>query len=487
MNTKMGEVTLSTKLYYGFGSVAYGVKNNGFSYFLVFYYERVLGLEGYLAGLAMLFVMCIDAVSDPLIGHLSDNWHSKWGRRHPFMYAAALPVAFSYFFVWNPPGDMSQTQLFFYLIALAALVRTFITMYEIPSTALVSEFTDDYDMRTSMLSYRYFFGWWGGLTMHITVLYVLLADTPEYSYGLLNPSGYPKLGLVASIIIFIAIMVSSLGTHKNIPYLQAPPPKQDFKISRVFKDLLETLSNRNFLVLFLSAIGFAMAGGISAALNLYFNTFFWGLNSFQIGTLTWVFFISAAVALYLAPLLTKNRDKRNVAITIWLVAILFMPLLIILRLLGWMPENGSGLLLPILMAHGLFEVAIIVTADILISSMVADVVEDSQKTTGRRSEGLFFAGRTFAGKVVHGFGALAAGIILSAVSFPKGVAPGEVPQEVLTNLALIYVPLLMSFYLIAVYCLKFYRITRHSHAENLAAVAQASAGDTEVIAPQPSD
>lgn len=488
MSGKTGEVTLSTKLFYGFGSVAYGVKNNGFSYFLVFFYERVMGLEGYLAGIAMLIVMCVDAVSDPIIGHVSDNLHSKWGRRHPFMYAAAFPVALSYFFVWNPPHDLSQMQLFVYLILLAALVRTFITMYEIPSTALVSEFTDDYDQRTSMLAYRYFFGWWGGLAMHITVLYVLLAATPDYPFGLLNPEGYPYLGIVAAVIIFVAIMVSAIGTHKNIPDLHAPPEKKDFKLGDIFRDLLETLSNRNFLVLFLSAIGFAMAGGISSALSLYFNTFYWGLTSFEIGTIAFVYFASAAIALYIAPRVTKGRDKKTVAITIWLIAIGFMPLVIVLRQLGLMPENGSSLLLPILAAHGLVEIAIIITADILISSMVADVVEDSQKTTGRRSEGLFFAGRTFAGKVVHGFGALAAGIILSVIHFPKGAKPDEIPQEILTNLALIYIPLLMFLYLISVYSLKFYKITRESHADNLAAVsARASSGDTEVIAPQPSD
>ncbi len=104
MEDQQLKVSISTKLYYGFGSVAYGVKNNGFSYLLLFFYVQVVGLEGYLTGLAMFIVMACDAVSDPIIGHISDNWHSKWGRRHPFMYFSALPVSLSYYFLWRPPA-----------------------------------------------------------------------------------------------------------------------------------------------------------------------------------------------------------------------------------------------------------------------------------------------------------------------------------------------------------------------------------------------
>ena len=115
-----------------------------------------------------------------------------------------------------------------------------------------------------------------------------------------------------------------------------------------------------------------------------------------------------------------------------------------------------------------------IMASILIASMVADIVEDSQKTTGRRSEGLFFAGQSFAQKVVHGFGIFATGIILSIINFPKNVAPGEVPQEVLNNLGYLHVPLVVIFYSAAVFTLSRYKITRAIHTENLQTVAESS-------------
>ena len=87
------KISRSTRFYYGFGSVAYGVKDNGFVYFLLFYYNQVLGLPGHLASTAILVALVFDAISDPIVGNISDRLHSKWGRRHPFMYAAAFPVA----------------------------------------------------------------------------------------------------------------------------------------------------------------------------------------------------------------------------------------------------------------------------------------------------------------------------------------------------------------------------------------------------------
>jgi len=473
MADKLGTVALSTKIYYGFGSVAYGVKNNGFSYLLLFFYVQVIGLEPYMAGLAMFIVMACDAVSDPIIGHISDNWHSRWGRRHPFMYFSALPVALSYYFLWNPP-DLSQNAMFIYFIVLAVLVRTLITMFEIPSTSMVPEFTDDYDQRTSILGFRFFFGWWGGLTIAVLGYKIFFAATDEYPYGQLNPEAWPVYGAFASVIIFIAILVSAIGTHKHIPNLKQPPISQPFSLKRTFNELRDTLSNRNFLIIFISAVISAMAGGVNASLVLYFNTYFWELTTDQIGTLNYVYFFSAAFALIMTPRLTRGRNKQTVAIWVWLTGALILPLPIILRLIGFFPDNGSDWLLPLLMLHGLIDVSVMIMAGILISSMIADIVEESQRSTGRRSEGLFFAGQSFAGKVVHGFGMFATGIILTAIAFPRDAVPGEVPMEILLNLAYIYVPLVIVFYSLAVFCLSRYRITRESHGENVEVLARAS-------------
>jgi Na+/melibiose symporter-like transporter len=117
-------------------------------------------------------------------------------------------------------------------------------------------------------------------------------------------------------------------------------------------------------------------------------------------------------------------------------------------------------------------VTLIIVAAILVSSMVADVVEDSELRTGRRSEGVFFAARSFVQKAVHGIGAFSATMILTAIEFPKGAAPGEVEPEIIRHLALVYVPSLMVVYLIALGFLTGYRISRETHAANLQKLAE---------------
>jgi Na+/melibiose symporter-like transporter len=463
--------TLSTKLYYGFGSVAYGVKDNGFAYFLLLYYNQVLGLPAGWVGAAIMTALIFDALSDPLVGYTSDNLHSRWGRRHPFMYASVVPVGLSYYLLWNPPTDLQGEALFVYLLVIAILVRTFITLYEIPSASLVAELTDKYDERTSMLSYRFFFGWWGGLTIAVIAYFVFLQPTAEYPVGQLNVVGWRNYGLTAALIMVFAILVSAIGTHRHIPHLKQPPPKRAFSMRRMAGELKETLSNGPFLVLFVSAIFGAAAAGLSTSLNIYFGTYFWELTPTQLGILALGPYVSSTVALMLAPRVSVRLGKKRGALWIFGVATVGAPLPIMARLADLMPANHSPALVPTLFVFTVVEVTLIIIASILIASMVADTVEDSQLATGRRSEGVFFAARSFIAKSVHGVGVLMATMLLAVIGFPQGAKPGEVDVGVVWNLGLIYAPVLFVFYALATAVIAAYRISRESHEANLRKLA----------------
>ena len=466
------EVSLWTKLFYGFGSVAYGVKDNGFSFFLLFYYNQVLGLPHAWVGFGIMITLLFDAISDPLVGYVSDNWHSRWGRRHPFMYASAVPVGIGFWLLFSPPDGLEGGSLFAWFLVLAIAVRTLITLYEIPSSSLVAELTGDYDQRTSMMSFRYFFGWTGGLTMSVVAYTFFFVATPEYPTGQLNPAGYDSYAMACGALITFAILVSALGTHDRIPTLQPPPPAQPFDARRVARELRETLGNHSFLVLFVAGIFAATAAGLTAALNIYFNTYFWGLSAGQISMLTAAVFISAFVGLLVTPVLSARLGKKKAALLTVGLAITFSPMPMVLRLLGWFPENGSPELLPLLMAFSVLDVSFIIMAGVLVSSMVADVVEESEIRTGRRSEGTFFAARSFAQKAVSGIGVWGSTWILTFVEFPlNATTPADVSPEILRDLALTYLPTLLLLYLGFVGFLAAYRISRESHAEHLDTLA----------------
>ncbi len=459
-----------TKLAYGFGAVADGIKNNGFEYFLLLYYGQVLGVDFALVGAALLIAMVVDGVTDPIVGYWSDNLRTSMGRRHPFMYAAAIPVGIAYFFVWNPPSGLSGNELFPYLLAITIAVRVSFTFYEVPSSALVAELTDDYDERTSFLSFRYVFGWLGGLSIAVLALRYLLVPTEEYGSGFLNVDGYETYGTVAAIMIVISVLVSAGGTHSYIPHLRQPPAARKITIRRVFSEIGETLSNRSFQGLFVAALFGFMAAGIAATLNYFINGFFWEFTTQQTSLLTLIVFISAGLALVMAPIVSKTLGKKRGAITVGILAFTVAPLPVVLRLLGLMPPNGSELLFNIILFVTMLDVALIITYQILSSSMIADIVEESELKTGRRSEGIFFAGITFMRKLARGSGLFLASIILSVANLSRDMQPGDLDQETLTLLGAGYAFGLLALWGMMIAFLFRYQITREDHEANLAAL-----------------
>lgn len=107
------QLSFNTKFAYGIGQLAEGLKNSALSTFVLFYYNQVLGLPGTLAGLALAIALIFDAFTDPLAGSLSDNWHSTMGRRHPFMYASALPLGICFYLLFAPPSGLSEWELLY--------------------------------------------------------------------------------------------------------------------------------------------------------------------------------------------------------------------------------------------------------------------------------------------------------------------------------------------------------------------------------------
>ncbi len=467
----VGSLEPSTRFYYGFGSVAYGIKDSGFGYFLLIYYNQVLGLPATWASQAIFIALLLDALSDPIVGNISDRLHSRFGRRHPFMYAAALPVAASFYALWNPPA-LEPNELFTYLLVNAVLVRTFITFFEVPSTALAPELTSHYDERTRLASARHFFGWVGGIGITVCAYLVLFVPTETQPVGQLNARGYEAYGLLGAVLMAIAILVSALGTHRHIPDLMSPPPRRRASLRKSLQETRETLNNRSFLAIFGFGIFAATAGGLSAAMNTYLYTFFWQFEAKEIGMIVPSGLLSAVIAFVAAPRAAMRFGKKHAAVGLSLCAACFAPTPYLARFAGVFPQNGSSELLVAMITYNIVEVAFIITSTTLVSAMMADVVEESELVTGRRSEGIFFAARSFISKSLTGLGIVLATALLSAIDFPTGAQPGEVDPQIIRDLGLGYFPMIVVLYFSAIACLTAYRISREQHAANVAALRE---------------
>ena len=205
---------------------------------------------------------------DPLIGTISDNFRSKLGRRHLFIYIFGLPAAVSYYFLWSPPS-LDQDNLFIYFISLTILTRFLMTFYEVPSVALGPELSLDYDKRTKLSAARYLFGWWGGLTMATLVYLVFYLKKRGLNYL----EGWSSYGLTASCLIIASIYCSGIGLHYEIPNLSQPPPQRK-PVKQILIYTIDAITNRQFLALFSSASFFAMASwSYYESWNLFYSPF----------------------------------------------------------------------------------------------------------------------------------------------------------------------------------------------------------------------
>lgn len=462
------KASLSTKAFYGSGATPFGIKDTGFNYFILIYYNQVLGLDAFLAGLALAVAVLLDAFSDILVGYLSDNCLSRFGRRHPFMYAAALPVAVSFYFLWNPPALFvtSQGLLFLYLTVMAIIVRSCLTFFEVPNAAMGPELTKHYEDRTRLMSFRYLFGWLGGLSTAVLTYMVLL---PSDSDGQLGPHGYQLLGMVGSCSMLVMMVLSSVGTHRHIRSFHIPAKTAKFRIGLVITTVTSMFRNRSFVALFISALFLGATAGLSQAISIYISTFFWGLTSVEIGYIPMLGLIAVPISFALAPKIAASWGKKKATIRCFLFAIVFLPIAFAAEFSGMFPDRSSAFYLPLLMLHYFIETTAIISMQIIFASMNADVVEDrSADTQGRRDEGLIFAARNFSKKAVSGLGILLAGFIVWAAEFPEHAIPGQVEQSSVNALVLIYLPVILGLYLASCRALRGYDINKAKHEANLA-------------------
>lgn len=140
----------------------------------------------------------------------------------------------------------------------------------------------------------------------------------------------------------------------------------------------------------------------------------------------------------------------------------------LLRLLNLLPENGSPLLFPLVATINTIDLGLIIAMQIVSASMIADLVEQSELSTGRRSEGVFFSTLTFIRKTNQGIGVFIAGVVLAAVQFPEGASPAEVNAATTWNLGAVLVPLQWSLWALMLWALAYYRLNKSEHEANLA-------------------
>jgi len=452
---------------YGFGSAANGVNSKVLGAFVLIFYHQVVGLDPGTVSLIITFALIVDAVVAPLIGLVSDNLISRWGRRHPFMAIAMILYPVAFVLLWNPPGGLTSTELGLWLLATLVAVRVLDTLYELPCSALLPELVRDYDERTKLAALRYCIGVATATTVSLLAYNVFMREGSGGSGGIDERPGWTGFSVTCALIALAAIASSTLATFSRVPGLRKPIARR-LNPAVLLSELAGTLGSRSFLVT--TAFGglAAVATGLNFALNVYFLLYFWGLSQAQMGLLTIGTLMAAAMALTAAPWLGRRLGKRRAAMILAVLSCLACNGPLLARVVfDVMPANGSGALFAILFLQAMIFPACTAGYSILLTSMIADMVEEAERRTGRRSEGLLHAAETLFKRIISGGGTLAAGWILKQVAFPADAARTGAPDETLQAMGLLYIPMSVSFSAMAIVVMSFYRLDRQTHQANL--------------------
>jgi len=487
------KLSFKLKFAYGVGQAGEGIFGNGLGFFLLFYYSQILGLSPGLAGSAIGIAVMVDAVSDIFAGSLSDHWQSKNGRRHPFMYASFVPLSLCFFLLFYPLVT-SELGLFIWLAVFTNVARTMMSMYHVPHIALGAEITEDVRDRTALVAFRQFFSNIGGLfalTMFFLIFSPLLGEV-----GRFNAEAYKPWAFCVAIVMGATIFWSAWGTRSVIPFLPQPPkkPRVSFGtvISRMIKDFKDVVSNRNFRFLFTGVLVVFIMVGVTSTLDIYMITYFWELDDAVVLPVLVAYAIGNAAGTFASVSLFSVWGKKACLIMGGLSWAFFQTLPVVLRLLGWFPENEdffmlgtSEINLVMLLLVGIKFIQGFATAQANVGygSMMADVCDEHEYQTGRRQEGAFFAAVAFSAKATSGFGAVIAGWGLEFISWPAGSqirTAADVPAETLTNLGLFYGPMIASLGFISVLFYTQYRLTPKAHADMLLELADRRKTDSEL-------
>ena len=457
-------MTIQTKekFFYASGAVANGVKNDAFTFFLLFFYSNVIGLAPGLASLAIFIALLVDAFTDPIMGVISDRTNHRLGRRHPYFLLGIIPMGLSYFMLFSIQlsWDLSQQYLFLWMLTFTIFTRLGMTIFEVPHRSLGSEMSRSYTERTSIFAAREMFGWAGGLFNAFLAYTVFFKDTPEYIPGTQNPEPWIYYGMTGAVLMSISVLVTYFGTLK---YKNTSSNDQiSFDLKLIFSQIFIALKNKSFLIFFFGYLFIAVSWGLNSSLQIYMNTYFWEFKSIMIASFLGIYVLSTFSAFLLVPRLVLFLEKRSILLFAITFAALIPPIPIALYLNDVLPDSGSWNLFFALAPFIYVANTCLSSSAIIRESMLGDISDEVELESKIGQQGLMYASSSLIGKLNTGLGILVAGLALEFIGFPQG-------SEVLPNadqvfsLAMVQGPFVAVLMIIPFGIFSFYSIDRQKH------------------------
>lgn len=393
---QIGRLPLRVKLVYGLGDHSINVALVALAMIFPFYLTEVVGMRVGLAGLVPLVGRTTDAITDVLMGRLSDRTTWRAGRRRPYLLIGMVPFALSFAAIWAAPPIGSSGLQFAYYAGIYALISLCMTVVAVPYQAILPELTDDYHERTSLATFR-------SVSSILGTLFTLVVFRPlAMALG-----GDARAWQIAGAVLALWILLPWWPIWR-VTWERPGLVRTTTSTTReYFALLLRNQSFRRLLALF--TLG-RIAIDLPLALFLHYFTYVIGRpGDFEI--VMGAFLVSVAGAMPGWLRFARGRDKASVYRWGCLGWIFGLGCLFVAQ-----PEWPLAVVLASTMLAGVGYSA----ADMIPWSMVADVADEDELASGERREGLYVGVFTFVRKLAGALGVAFAFFVLDLAGFRPG-------------------------------------------------------------------
>jgi GPH family glycoside/pentoside/hexuronide:cation symporter len=401
------------------------------------FYTDELGLSAGMLAWVLLAGRLWDAVTDPAIGFLSDRSHSRWGRRRPYMAAAALPIWGLFYLLWSPAPALGERGLFLHLLACYLALYTFTTVFWIPYVSLGMELTPSYHERTRLFGARQAFYLLGTAVGMLTPpLFAKAAGGVAAGYSRM---AFAFGGLCAALIL------ASFARVRERARAKAPSPFSFFEGLRI------TFRNRAFVILMLTYLVALVGGSFIAPLTLYVAKYV--IRAEWVVPIVMIAYLAGSIAsvplwVHLSRRIGKNRTwSAGMAVATAVYATSF-----VYREGTW--ELWIALAALIGAANGCTMT--------LGASISADVIDSDELETGRRREGAFMGIWSFLDKAAIGLAIFVGMQGLERVGYRPNV---EQAPAVILGIKVLYCLVPAACHVAALLLFRRFPMTAERHAQ----------------------
>ena len=429
------------KWFFGAGDSAGSIAHTIIAFFFLFYLTDTVGLRPILAGSVLMIGKIWDAISDPLLGHISDNTRSRFGRRRIFLLIFALPLGLSFFFLWALPIGLSTITTFIIATLTYIVHTTFLTAVMVPYQALLPEMVKEYDERTSFTAYRMFFSIiWGLFAVAIPDIIVNASSS--------KATGYMIMGAIFALIITIAPLFPFFGCYEN---------NSDIKKTKFlgFKNYLKPIF-KNIPFRYATLIYFFTWAGMALveAMFIYYFTYWLGKGDLFYIVVA-ILFISAAMFLPIWVKLSEKLEKN----LCYIIGISSLVIGLVLTL--FITPSTPTWVLYALVVYLSFGVS---AAHVIPHSLIPDCIDYGKFVNKTNNEGIYYGLITFFHKMGVAIVIWLSGLALEFTGYinPNGAIVTQ-PDSAITSIRFMQGPIPALFMIIGIIIAIMYPISRNKH------------------------